>query len=70
MEFAKGSTNNAFMKGLEVEDIENCMEMENEAPVVNQLTEKQLKWFWNPIVRIMKNVKMTRITRQIQTGLQ
>jgi hypothetical protein len=40
MEFAKGSTNNTFTKGLEVEDIENWMEIDNEAPVVNQLTEK------------------------------
>jgi hypothetical protein len=42
MEFAKGLTNNAFTKGLEVEDIENWMETDNEAPVVNQLTDGEI----------------------------
>jgi hypothetical protein len=42
MEFAKGSTNNAFTKGLGVEDIENCMEIDNEAPVVNQQTDGEI----------------------------
>jgi hypothetical protein len=41
-EFAKGSTNNAFTKSLEVEDIENWMEIDNEAPVVNQLTDGEI----------------------------
>jgi hypothetical protein len=42
MEFAKGSTNNAFTKGLEVEDTENWMEIDNEVPVVNQLTDEEI----------------------------
>jgi hypothetical protein len=42
MEFAKGLTNNAFTEGLEVKDIENWMEIDNEAPVVNQLTDGEI----------------------------
>jgi hypothetical protein len=42
MEFAKGSTNNAFTKGLEVEDTENWMEIDNEGSVVNQLTDGEI----------------------------
>jgi hypothetical protein len=42
LEFAKGSTNKAFTKGLEVEDIENWMEIDNEVPVVNQLTDGEI----------------------------
>jgi hypothetical protein len=42
MRFAKGSRNYAFMKGLEVEDIENWMEIDNEVPVLNQLTDGEI----------------------------
>jgi hypothetical protein len=42
MEFAKGSTNNAFTKGLAEEDIENWMGIDIEAPVVNQLTDREI----------------------------
>jgi hypothetical protein len=42
MEFAKGSTNNALTKGLEIEDIEKWMEIDNEAPVMNQLTDREI----------------------------
>jgi hypothetical protein len=42
MKFAKGSMNNAFTKSLEVGHIEKWMEIDNEVPVVNQLTAREI----------------------------